>query len=99
MRHVNTDSDSEVLLNVFAHELQIQRAPHRRRTHVFAAVEGVHRRCRGAYAAVAMIIGCGVVAFRDRFGIRPLVFGKRESDQRRRVHGGVGVGGAGHSRL
>ncbi len=80
LRHVNTDSDSEVLLNVFAHELQIQRAHSPEADHVFAAVEGVHRRCRGAYAAVAMIIGCGVVAFRDRFGIRPLVFGKRESD-------------------
>ncbi len=81
MRHVNTDSDSEVLLNVFAHELQIQRAHTPEPDHVFAAVEGVHRRCRGAYAAVAMIIGCGVVAFRDRFGIRPLVFGKRESER------------------
>ncbi len=80
MRHVNTDSDSEVLLNVFAHELQIQRAHSPEADHVFAAVEGVHRRCQGAYAAVAMIIGCGVVAFRDRFGIRPLVFGKREVD-------------------
>ncbi len=80
MRHVNTDSDSEVLLNVFAHELQIQRAHEPEADHVFAAVEGVHRRCRGAYAAVAMIIGCGIVAFRDRFGIRPLVFGKREGD-------------------
>ncbi len=81
MRHVNTDSDSEVLLNVFAHELQVLRAHRPQAEHVFAAVEGVHRRCRGAYAAVAMIIGCGVVAFRDRFGIRPLVFGKREGEQ------------------
>ena len=80
LRHVNTNSDSEVLLNVFAHELQIQRAMSPQADHVFAAVEGVHRRCRGAYAAVAMIIGCGIVAFRDRFGIRPLVFGKRETD-------------------
>jgi len=80
MRHVNTDSDSEVLLNVFAHELQIQRAHVPEAEHVFAAVEGVHRRCRGAYAAVAMIVGCGIVAFRDKFGIRPLVFGKRESE-------------------
>ena len=80
MRHVNTDSDSEVLLNVFAHELQIQRAHVPEAENVFAAVEGVHRRCRGAYAAVAMIVGCGIVAFRDKFGIRPLVFGKRESE-------------------
>ncbi|MGE0622513.1 MAG: amidophosphoribosyltransferase [Pseudomonadales bacterium] len=81
MRHVNTNSDSEVLLNVFAHELQIQRAHTPEADHVFAAVEGVHRRCRGAYAAVALIIGCGVVAFRDRFGIRPLVFGRRETER------------------
>jgi amidophosphoribosyltransferase len=81
LRHVNTDSDSEVLLNVFAHELQIQRAHSPDAENVFEAVEGVHRRCRGAYAAVAMIIGCGIVAFRDRFGIRPLVFGKRESER------------------
>ena len=80
MRHVNTDSDSEVLLNVFAHELQIQRAHNPDAGHVFAAVEGVHKRCRGAYAAVAMIIGCGVVAFRDPKGIRPLVFGKRTTE-------------------
>jgi amidophosphoribosyltransferase len=81
MRHLNTDSDSEVLLNVFAHELQAQRAHTPEADHVFAAVEGLHRRCRGAYAAVAMIIGCGIVAFRDRFGIRPLVFGKRTGEQ------------------
>ncbi len=81
LRHVNTDSDSEVLLNVFAHELQIQGAHSPQADNVFAAVEGVHRRCRGAYAAVAMIIGCGVVAFRDRFGIRPLVYGKREGER------------------
>ncbi|MCB1683695.1 MAG: amidophosphoribosyltransferase [Pseudomonadales bacterium] len=79
LRHVNTNSDSEVLLNVFAHELQIQRALRPDPSHVFNAVAGVHRRCKGAYAAVALIVGCGVVAFRDRFGIRPLVFGRRES--------------------
>lgn len=81
LRHVNTDSDSEVLLNVFAHELQIQRAHTPEAENVFDAVVGVHRRCRGAYAAVAMIIGCGIVAFRDPYGIRPLVFGKRESER------------------
>ena len=81
LRHVNTDSDTEVLLNVFAHELQLQRAHTPEADHVFAAVEGVHRRCRGAYAAVAMIVGCGIVAFRDSHGIRPLVFGRRESEQ------------------
>ena len=77
LRHVNTDSDSEILLNVFAHELQKIGAPTPTAEHVFAAVEGVHRRCRGAYAAVAMINGRGIVAFRDPHGIRPLVFGER----------------------
>ena len=77
LRHVNTDSDSEILLNVFAHELQKIGAPDPRPEHIFAAVEGVQRRCRGAYAAVAMINGRGLVAFRDRHGIRPLCFGVR----------------------
>lgn len=77
LRHVNTASDSEVLLNVFAHELQMTRAHEPSAADVFAAVEGVHRRCRGAYAAVAMIIGVGIVGFRDPFGIRPLVYGRR----------------------
>ncbi|MEM7200229.1 MAG: amidophosphoribosyltransferase [Planctomycetota bacterium] len=79
LRHVNTDSDSEVLLNVFAHELQQQKALTPGAEHIFAAVKGVHERCRGAYAAVAMIVGCGIVAFRDPYGIRPLVFGRRET--------------------
>ena len=73
LRHVNTGSDSEVLLNVFAHELQQLRAHVPEPEDIFAAVRGVHERCRGAYAAVAMIIGVGIVAFRDPFGIRPLV--------------------------
>jgi amidophosphoribosyltransferase len=78
-RHINTDSDSEVLLNVFAHELQAQGKLRLSEDDIFNAVVGVHRRCRGAYAAVAMIIGYGIVAFRDPFGIRPVVFGKRET--------------------
>ena len=81
LRQINTDSDSEVLLNVFAHELQQQAKLTMEVEDVFDAVTGVHRRCRGAYAAVAMITGYGVVAFRDPFGIRPLVYGKRESPQ------------------
>ena len=64
-RHVNTDSDSEILLNVFAHELDQTGAQTPDADDVFAAVEGVHRRCRGAYAVVAMIIGGGIVGFRD----------------------------------
>jgi amidophosphoribosyltransferase len=81
LRQINTDSDSEVLLNVLAHELQQHAKLTMEIDDVFKAVAGVHRRCRGAYAAVAMITGYGVVAFRDPFGIRPVVYGKRESPE------------------
>jgi amidophosphoribosyltransferase len=82
LRHVNTDSDSEVLLNVFAHELEAQRALEPGPEDIFAAVKRVHERCRGAYVAVAIVLGVGIVAFRDPNGIRPLVFGKREGNGR-----------------
>ena len=74
-RNVNTESDSEVLLNVFAHELDLQKAltPDA----VFRALEGVNRRARGGYAVVCAVLGLGLVAFRDPHGIRPLVLGKR----------------------
>jgi len=75
-RNVNTDSDSEVLLNVFAHELAQQGALTPQAA--VAAVAGVHRRCTGGYAVVSMVLGLGLVAFRDPHGIRPLVLGKRE---------------------
>ena len=78
-RHINTDSDSEILLNVFAHELGESSNLTFDENDIFRAVSGVHRRCRGGYAAVAMIPGFGVIAFRDPNGIRPLVFGVRES--------------------
>ncbi len=81
LRHINTESDSEVLLNVLAHELQRRGKLQVSDDDVFAAVAGVHRRCQGAYAAVAMITGYGIIAFRDPFGIRPLVYGKRETAQ------------------
>ncbi|MEX0745037.1 MAG: class II glutamine amidotransferase, partial [Phycisphaeraceae bacterium] len=77
LRHINTSSDSEVLLNVFAHELGKQ-GPHLKPGDIFDAVRRVHRRCRGGYAAVAMINGVGLVAFRDPHGIRPVVFGTRD---------------------
>ncbi|SDJ37784.1 amidophosphoribosyltransferase [Billgrantia gudaonensis] len=77
LRHINTSSDSEVLLNVFAHELGKQ-GPHLAPGDVFDAVRRVHRRCCGGYAAVAMINGVGLVAFRDPHGIRPVVFGTRD---------------------
>lgn len=80
LRQINTDSDSEVLLNVFAHELQQPGKLRMEVADVFTAVEGVHRRCEGAYAAIAMITGYGIVAFRDPYGIRPLVYGKRDTE-------------------
>lgn len=81
LRHINTSSDSEILLNVFAHELQELGKLRIEANEIFDAVSRVHERCRGAYAAVAMIIGYGIVAFRDPYGIRPLLIGKRETDQ------------------
>jgi len=80
LRHINTGSDSEVLVNVLAHELE--RASVRLRLDpqtIFTAVAQVHRRLKGAYAVVAMIAGYGVLAFRDPFGIRPLVIGFNET--------------------
>ncbi|MEL0027070.1 MAG: amidophosphoribosyltransferase [Perlucidibaca sp.] len=79
LRHVNTDSDSEVLLNIFAHELQARGKIVPSVDDVFAAVAGVHRRCKGAYAVVAMITGYGIVGFRDPHGIRPIIFGERDT--------------------
>jgi len=81
LRHINTSSDSEVLLNVLAHELQAIGKMRLSPEDVFRAVSAVHRRCRGAYAVVAMIEGFGILAFRDPYGIRPLVYGRRETDQ------------------
>jgi amidophosphoribosyltransferase len=80
-RHVNTTSDSELLLNILGHELQsignFNLAP----DDFFTAISNVHKRVRGAYATVALVIGNGMVAFRDPHGIRPLVFGKRETNK------------------
>jgi len=79
-RHINTESDSEILLNVFAHELQRSDKLTIDASDIFNAVRGVHQRCRGAYAVVVMITGYGIVGFRDPHGIRPIVLGKRETD-------------------
>jgi amidophosphoribosyltransferase len=81
LRHLNTDSDSEVLLNIFAHELaavaKLRLAPE----HLFRAVAAVHRRVRGAYAVTLLIAGHGILAFRDPCGIRPLAYGRRDTDR------------------
>jgi amidophosphoribosyltransferase len=78
-RHLNTSSDSEVLLNVLASELQRVGTPRVTPADLFAALNAVYRRCRGGYAVVAMIIGHGILGFRDPNGIRPLVLGTRET--------------------
>ena len=83
LRQLNTSSDSEILLNVFAHELRAAVGGSRLRAapaDIFNAVGGVHRRCRGAYAAVALVVGAGILAFRDPFGIRPLVYGVKKGE-------------------
>lgn len=79
-RHINTGSDSEVLLNVFAHEMQTTGNLRPTADDALRAVSAVHARCVGGYAVVTLVLGLGVVAFRDVHGIRPLVLGKRDSD-------------------
>ena len=79
-RHINTDSDSEILLNVLAHELQKNSTDlNVGSEQIFKSIAGLHNRVRGAFACVAMIPGFGVIGFRDPWGIRPLVIGKREN--------------------
>ena len=80
LRHLNTDSDSEILLNVFAHELQKQGVIEPGAKEIFAAVRALHKRVRGAYSVVIMINGLGIVGFRDPFGIRPLIIGSKDND-------------------
>ena len=79
-RHVNTTSDSELLLNILAHELQCTDGLELTSDDMFNAISNVHKRVRGAYATVALVIGHGMLAFRDPNGIRPLVFGKKETE-------------------
>ena len=76
-RHLNTDSDSEVLLNVLAHEMQNLGKTHPTADDIFEATKAVYSRCEGAYGVVALITGHGLLAFRDPNGIRPLIFGER----------------------
>jgi amidophosphoribosyltransferase len=81
LRHLNTGSDSEVLLNVFAHALHRLSKVKVEKQDIFAAVSEVHERCKGAYAVVTLIAGVGIVAFRDPHGIRPLIYGRRKTAQ------------------
>ena len=82
LRHINTRSDSEVLLNVFAHELQaLDPSTDLRPDDIFDTVAAVHRRCKGAYAVIGMVVGRGVFAFRDPLGIRPAVIGERVTER------------------
>ncbi|MEX2488231.1 MAG: amidophosphoribosyltransferase [Pseudomonadales bacterium] len=78
-RHINTGSDSEVLLNVFAHELQNLAGLRAEPADIFNAIARVHERMNGAYAVIALITGYGVIGFRDPYGIRPIIYGKRET--------------------
>ncbi len=80
-RHINTESDSEVLLNVLAHELSRHSGIRMTPSRVFAAVDGVHERCQGGYATVALIAGVGLLGLRDLHGIRPIVLGQRETPE------------------
>ena len=79
MRFLNTTSDSEVLLNVVAHEMRAIGVKHMEPAHIFKAMEGVYKRIKGSYCVIALIAGHGLLAFRDPYGIRPLVIGKRSS--------------------
>ena len=79
LRHINTRSDSEVLLNVLAHELSKVAKLELRPDDIFTAVRQVYQRCEGGYAVISMINGHGILAFRDPYGIRPLIYGKRET--------------------
>jgi len=102
-RHINTTSDTEVLINVLAHELeQVARDLPLKPEHVFQAVAGVHRRVRGSYAVVALVAGHGLLAFRDPHGIRPLCVGDAVSERGREfmvASESVALEGTGHRLL
>ncbi|MFN7863010.1 MAG: amidophosphoribosyltransferase [Curvibacter sp.] len=96
-RHINTESDSEVLLNVLADELdKATRGKPMRVGDVFTAVRAVHKRIRGSYAVIALIAGHGVLAFRDPFGIRPLCMGRSSEGTVMLASESVVVDGTGH---
>ena len=97
-RHINTESDSEVLINVFAHELEtFTRGITLTPADVFQAVNGVHQRVRGSYAVIAMIAGHGLLAFRDPYGIRPLCIGRGADGTLMVASESVALEGTGHT--
>ncbi len=97
-RHINTESDTEVLINVLAHELErVARDLPMTPEHVFRAVGAVHKRIRGSYAVIALIAGHGLLAFRDPFGIRPLCFGQAGDGEVMVASESVALEGTGHS--
>ena len=96
-RHINTESDSEVLINVLAHELEkTTRGLPLQAADVFAAVRGVHRRIQGSYAVIALIAGHGLLAFRDPHGIRPLCMGRSADGTWMLASESVALEGTGH---
>jgi amidophosphoribosyltransferase len=99
-RHINTESDTEVLINILAHELELAaRNLPLTSDEVFKAVRAVHKRIKGSYAVVALIAGYGLLAFRDPFGIRPLCFGEGATPEGREVmvaSESVALEGTGH---
>ncbi|HRD95937.1 MAG TPA: amidophosphoribosyltransferase [Rubrivivax sp.] len=99
-RHINTESDTEVLINVLAHELElVARDRPFSPEHVFRAVGAVHKRIKGSYAVIALIAGHGLLAFRDPYGIRPLCYGEIESEGGREImvaSESVALEGTGH---
>jgi len=102
-RHINTESDSEVLLNILAHELErAARGTALTPDEIFLAVRSVHKRVRGSYAVIALIAGYGLLAFRDPYGIRPLCIGQADSPEGREVmlaSETVAIEGTGHQLL
>ncbi len=97
-RHINTESDSEVLINVLAHELEtFTRGITLTPADVFQAVNGVHQRVRGSYAVIAMIAGHGLLAFRDPYGIRPLCIGRGADGTLMVASESVALEGTGHT--
>jgi amidophosphoribosyltransferase len=100
-RHINTDSDTEVLINILAHELEVAaRDLPLSPEIIFKAVAAVQKRIKGSYAVVALIAGFGLLAFRDPFGIRPLCFGEGDTPEGRQVmvaSESVALEGTGHT--